>query len=126
MQKKKPNNRQTPNSWEKDLPLYIFLFVLKKKPTWKWPFEKKKKKKEEGEGKKYESASFVQSSKTVPPSPGSGYSLARKALAGHTQVFLFLSPSCLCYLFEFNLPCREEKNLWNKKDYFPAFFPLYF
>lgn len=51
---------------EQDLSLYIFLFVLKKKPTWKWSCEKK----EDGEGKKYESASFVQPSKMVPPSPG--------------------------------------------------------
>lgn len=60
------------------------------------------------------------------PPLGSGYSLARKALAGHTQVFLLLSPSCLCYLCEFKLPCREEKPSETKKRPFSCLFSFVF
>lgn len=76
-------------------------------------------------GKKQKSGSFVAPSATVPPS-SSGYSHAPKALVGHTQVCLCLSPSCFYYLFEFHLPCRgKQQNAETRKTLFLPFFPLW-
>lgn len=78
------------NNWEKDTSPCFFLF-------WKRnPHENsrvKKKKKRGGRREKYESASFVQSSKTGPkrahPPPGSGYSQLGRPWGTHPGFSFF-------------------------------------
>jgi len=88
---------------------------LKRNPHENGRVRKKKKRRKKG---KNMNQLLLYNPAMVPPS---GYSLARKALAGHTQGFFCLSPSCLCYLVEFNLPCREEKPSETKKTLFLPF-----
>lgn len=115
-EEKKTQTKQCQYLWE--WPDCIFWF-WKRSPREKE--KKERRKKEKRRRRKNESAALVESSTRSHPPPAPVTHMARKALERHTQVFLFLSPSCPRYL-EFNLPRWEENPLKWKGPFSCLFF----